>query len=481
MTCPFRKIDPSQHNYNVSFSRAEPVKKSWLTKIISFPISLKNSLQDLYAVAVKGNIRTALENRYNRSNYLSQFNPFQKLIFSAEPAVMKEILNASKDDPEGLFLPRNVKSGFSKFLSDVLGETLLPDDSMRTCSDKMAKNFRKPLSKFIGLSSIRNHTQILEEIAIETVKNWGKTVTVEVNEQCNIYTATVISKLMIGHPGIGESYSDIADATNYFNKYLAMAEPRQIFCKKFSNEYKQSVCTIRNAFNRCMTLASTDSSDSLIKEMIKEGLSPIQIKSTFFLSLAAGVETTSSLLTYLLWQLGQDKQAQILMREELNNEKTLYEAATQSVFLDSFFSESLRMFTPVYMLASSKTHPLKFSVKDHQDKVVHEERIDKDSLLVVTPTFAARNPDRFENPDSFEPTRFLNNNEDYSWLPFGFNKHTCPGKNLAIKEIKLLVAEIMRNYEISSHPNEEITTIGYFTLKVSENVQLRLKPLKKAE
>ena len=72
---------------------------------------------------------------------------------------------------------------------------------------------------------------------------------------------------------------------------------------------------------------------------------------------------------------------------------------------------------------------------------------------VAASTYALHhNPEVFYSPDSFEPERWLNKSPEQlrvletSFIPFGYGARICIGKNLAIMEIKILIACMFLRY-----------------------------------
>ena len=69
-------------------------------------------------------------------------------------------------------------------------------------------------------------------------------------------------------------------------------------------------------------------------------------------------------------------------------------------------------------------------------------------------------PDRWPNPQGFDPERFLHIDlkEDYlySYIPFGAGPRICLGKNFAIMEGSLILAMIAQKYRLDLLPDFEL-------------------------
>ncbi|KAF5192823.1 Cytochrome p450 [Thalictrum thalictroides] len=78
--------------------------------------------------------------------------------------------------------------------------------------------------------------------------------------------------------------------------------------------------------------------------------------------------------------------------------------------------------------------------------------IPKDARILVNVCAVGRDPDAWEDPLTFNPSRFLNNDldfkgNDFELIPFSAGKRTCPGIPLAAKLIPLIVASMVHSFD----------------------------------
>ncbi len=78
--------------------------------------------------------------------------------------------------------------------------------------------------------------------------------------------------------------------------------------------------------------------------------------------------------------------------------------------------------------------------------------IPKDTMVIFWLGSVMKDPKVFRNPETFDPTRFLDDTGTFSPHPkviaFGSGKRLCPGKNLAMAHLYMIFAGILTNFQI---------------------------------
>lgn len=92
---------------------------------------------------------------------------------------------------------------------------------------------------------------------------------------------------------------------------------------------------------------------------------------------------------------------------------------------------------------------------------------------VLVPTYSIQRDSRFyENPDQFKPDR----NERASLMSFGGGYRMCPGKLLAMSEIKMYFAYILKNYDIKLVREDQVLDVkSYVTVQAMMTVNQEIK------
>jgi cytochrome P450 len=151
--------------------------------------------------------------------------------------------------------------------------------------------------------------------------------------------------------------------------------------------------------------------------------------------LVGGNETTTSLITNLVWRLLED-------RNRWN------EVVSNPDLIDVAIEESLRFDPPVLGLYRTTTCPVTMSGTE----------IPGDEKVMVLYASANRDPAAWEDPDTFRLDRDLNQLRRH--LSFGFGLHVCPGAALSRTETRIALRKLIELFptlELDGEP-ERIET-----------------------
>ncbi|XP_017779348.1 PREDICTED: cytochrome P450 6k1-like [Nicrophorus vespilloides] len=168
----------------------------------------------------------------------------------------------------------------------------------------------------------------------------------------------------------------------------------------------------------------------------------------FFLS---GYETTSSLISFALYELAMNEDIQENLRHEIvdglaaeEDGKFSYENIMELSYLNKVISESLRKYPTLPLIDRQ-------CVKDYQipgTKIIIEEG----TRCQFSPLGLHYDPEFFPNPDIFDPERFSTENvktrPSYVYMPFGHGPHNCIGKLFGLLIAKNSIVQILTNFQI---------------------------------
>jgi cytochrome P450 len=111
-----------------------------------------------------------------------------------------------------------------------------------------------------------------------------------------------------------------------------------------------------------------------------------------------------------------------------------------------------------------------FNQKIYQDSKV----IPKNTDCVIFLPGIHRDERYFPEPEIFDPNRFLPENcnrHTYSFIPFSADRRNCIGQRFSMMEIKVMLANVLRKFEIKSLKSlEELEPVLELVMKPSKGV-----------
>nr|QQL94343.1 cytochrome p450 6a14-like protein [Prodiamesa olivacea] len=189
---------------------------------------------------------------------------------------------------------------------------------------------------------------------------------------------------------------------------------------------------------------------SLLVDMKKSNILTVeQIAAQSFVFYLAGFETSSSTMTYCMYELSINEEIQEKVRrsvkkvlEKHNNELT-YEAVNDMDYLEQCVSETLRKYPVVPVLIRT---PVK-AYKIPGTNIV----IPKNQPVLIPVQAIQMDPEIYPEPEKYDPDRFepeeIKKRHQFSYLPFGEGPRICIGMRFGLLEAKIGLARILLNYK----------------------------------
>ena len=201
-----------------------------------------------------------------------------------------------------------------------------------------------------------------------------------------------------------------------------------------------------------------------------------EVRGNLLTLLMAGEDTTAHTLVWLIYLLTIHTEAQDGLRTEadrvLGEEPWLKEYAANNdlKFTEAVTLESMRFkpVAPVMLFQATK------------DIEIEEFFIKKGQKILTQWRSAAMKDTYFTKARDFNPGRWLKESKCPvhsmdAYTPFGSGPRYCPGRNLAILEVRMVLSMLFKNFEIEMVTrHEDIDEIMAFTMMASE-FKVRLK------
>jgi cytochrome P450 len=202
-----------------------------------------------------------------------------------------------------------------------------------------------------------------------------------------------------------------------------------------------------------------------------EGLSEVEIKANILTFIAAGHETTANCITWSLYLLSQSPQ----WRERVQAEADRELAGDNDGIADrlaetkAVIEETNRLYPPITAISRAAIGPDKLS----------GQNIKPGTMIVIAPYVLHRHRALWSNPDSFNPSRFLNGAREaidrFAYLPFGVGPRTCIGAAFAMQEASIVLATITRHFTLELAPGHVVWPVQKVTLRPRGGLPMLVK------
>ncbi|XP_060530423.1 uncharacterized protein LOC132704440 [Cylas formicarius] len=180
-------------------------------------------------------------------------------------------------------------------------------------------------------------------------------------------------------------------------------------------------------------------------------LTEFEVAGQCVLFFLAGFETSATTMTYTLYELTQNPEVQVKIREEVDRVlrnhggKLTYDAVMDMKYTERVIQEALRLHPPVAVLPRMCTKSYTIPGTDVE--------IEKGTSIEIPVLGLQTDPDYFPDPHKFIPERFDEENKsnivDYTYLPFGEGPRMCLGLRFGMLQSRVGIATLLRRYSFS--------------------------------
>jgi cytochrome P450 len=210
-------------------------------------------------------------------------------------------------------------------------------------------------------------------------------------------------------------------------------------------------------------------------------MSDAEVRSNILTFIAAGHETTANLITWSLFLLSQSAHWRERVEAEAEREmsRPIAGLADRLVETRAAIDEAARLYPPIAAISR---------VALGEDEL-GGEKVRRGTLVVIAPYVLHRHRLHWHDANVFDPGRFLGaartQIDRYAYLPFGIGARTCIGSAFALQEATLVVATIMRNFDLHLASGADVWPLLRVTLRPANGLPMtvtckRSQPVKPA-
>ncbi|XP_020907526.1 taurochenodeoxycholic 6 alpha-hydroxylase isoform X1 [Exaiptasia diaphana] len=371
-------------------------------------------------------------------------------------------------------------------------------------SGKVHAKQRKMINPAFSLTNLKTFVPAFVESAEELVELWTRKIqnssTVDVGDDICHLTLDIIGKTSFGY-GFNTVLGKETEVSTAFNTLLNGAEFGYVVRSRMIPFYRYLPFSDNLAIKKSISLVNStvfkvinerrmlreqgkaaDHKDllNLLLEMYDEetgaGFDDEELRAQVFTFMLAGHETTSTSLSWTLYELAKNPEIQDKIRQEIKGvlkegEELTWTKLDQLEYLGCMIKESLRLHGPASFVGR----------ETNQTVHIGGYEIPKNTFVTVPIDALHLSPDLWENPLDFIPERFMKTNaspmNQYPFLPFSFGPRICIGYKFAMAEMKTIVLTLMKNFKLTAVPGFKVKSFMKLTTKPDPSVKVQISLL----
>ena len=187
--------------------------------------------------------------------------------------------------------------------------------------------------------------------------------------------------------------------------------------------------------------------DDLLGLLLDSEMTDEAIRHELVTMVIAGHETVAGALAWTLMLLAEHQPAQDRLRAELDSHTgpvALLGHRSTLPWTRAVVDEALRLFPPAWAL----------SRRSPRADVIGGHEVPPGTLVIISPWLLHRRADSWSDPLAFRPERFLGvgTERPEAYLPFGQGPRLCIGREFALGEMVLVLAELLGKHRLSVPP-----------------------------
>jgi len=210
-------------------------------------------------------------------------------------------------------------------------------------------------------------------------------------------------------------------------------------------------------------------------EQTGEKMPDKQLRDETITMLLSGHETTANALARTFYLLSKFPEAQRRLNAELADVLGGRVPTASDVpslrYTTMLFQESLRLYPPIWIIERR-------AIRDDEIGGYH---IPAGTSVVISPYALHRHAGFWENPEGFDPERFSADRfasvAQHAYLPFGTGGHQCIGKEFAMMEARLIIAQVAQSYRLHLVPGHPFVLRPGITLGLRHGLLMNVCPI----
>jgi len=405
--------------------------------------------------------------------------PFKHVLLVHEPRAIRHVLLDNAVNYQKDTIQRRV-------LSAGLGDGLLSAES------EQWRTQRRIVAPVFARKTIMDFAPAMMDAAEALAERWRRKdgATVDIAVEASRLTLDVLERTIFSD-GFGREAEEIRDAMAvYFNTIgkidpldllgLPPAVPRisHLRVRSTLRFFETAIDEIIAARRQRINGHSGDGAGDILTLLLGaldpdtgKRMSEAEVRSNILTFIAAGHETTANTITWSLFLLSQSREWRERVEAEARRELggPVVGLADRLVETRAVIDEAIRLYPPIAAISR---------VAMGEDEL-GGERVKRGTMIVIAPYVLHRHQLYWRDPDVFNPSRFLgkakNEIDRFTYIPFGAGARTCIGSAFALQEATLILATIMKNFDLQLAPKKKVWPLLRVTLRPADGLPMTIR------
>jgi cytochrome P450 len=197
---------------------------------------------------------------------------------------------------------------------------------------------------------------------------------------------------------------------------------------------------------------------NLLEAMIAEadqngsGLTDVQVAGNVLTMLLAGEDTTANTIAWMVYLLWTHPETMKKVKDEIADHVTYSHCPTMDemeklIYLQACINETMRL----------KPVGPQLPLQANRDILVGNVQVPKGTIVITLLRSDTLREDLVENANEFRPERWLQEDNPAKRMstPFGAGPRICPGRYLALLEMKIAITVLLGQFDITHVGTED--------------------------
>jgi len=421
----------------------------------ALPLAPKNPLPILQALSAARVLHTGLVKLSEAGGPVTRFVPLPKflapaLVLVTSPNAVRDVLGRADGLTERCQIHQEVRN--------------VAGDNLFVLPNKEWAPRRRVLQPVFTKHNVDGFGRHMSQAAQTFADHWREVGDVDLDVECRRLAMRSLGYSILG-VDVNEFANEIAQNMHVASAYATDRALRPVRAPRWlptpsRRRARAAVATMRQATMEILQACRADPTRDapLVRALIAatdpdtgQPLSDDDIANELLIFMLSGHDTTATMLTYSLWELGHhpDMQDRVAAEvAEIGDGELTPDDVPRLEYTAQVLNESLRLCPPAAGVGRVAL----------RDIAVDGYRVEAGSIVAVGINALHRDPTLWERPLVFDPDRFSPENsanrDRWQFIPFAAGPRSCIGEHFAMLVTTLALATIVRSIRIRSTDND---------------------------